>query len=143
MNKQIKASFMISLMLITIAPAVFNVNAISNTTISDSEEDCIECKSNDKTRLAVKILNKLEKNIEIKTDILPLDRPICNKLDNLIDKYVERGSHYYNLSENAPPDSEEQITYLLLYVQYMVIAFILVEVGIWLNCWDNPFPPPY
>jgi len=45
MNKQLKASFMISLMLITIVSAVFNVNAVSVNTTKNSKKECIECQS--------------------------------------------------------------------------------------------------
>ena len=123
-------------------------NEVTIPKISNSEEDC-DCNiPNGKLRLVEKIVNKAENYLEskdlIRTDELPLERPVCKILGDIMYKYAEIAAHYLNLSENAPPDSYESMTYYILFIQYIFITFMIMQVGVWFFCWDNPFPPyPY
>ncbi|KYK22821.1 hypothetical protein AYK24_01550 [Thermoplasmatales archaeon SG8-52-4] len=123
-------------------------NEVSVPTISNSEEDC-DCNiPNGKLHLVKNVINKAENYLESSylfiPNIFPFERPVCKILWDIMYKYAEIASNFLNLSENAPPDSDESIRYYILFLQYIFVVFMIMQVGIWFYCWDNPFPPyPY
>jgi hypothetical protein len=149
-NAVFKKSFVVGIIVLFICISFKPVlsNEVTISTIFDSKEDC-DCNiPNGKLHLVEKIVNKAENYLEskdlIKTDELPLERPVCKILGDIMYKYAEIAARYLNLSESAPPDSYESMAYYILFIQYIFVTFMIMQVGVWFFCWENPFPPyPY
>ena len=123
-------------------------NEVTIPKISNSEEDC-DCNiPNGKLRLVEKIVNKAENYLEskdlIKSDNLPLERPLCKKLENIGALFASLYVKYEELAENTEYGTPEYYAYAQLAIIYMSMTFFIIGLGVTLLCWENPFPPyPY
>jgi hypothetical protein len=109
MNKTIIAIGIIALFIgVGIQPAISN--EVSIPTISDSEKDCIECKST--------------------------DRPICVLLQNRIDHFAQLYVYYTELSESYPEGSYYRRVYELTAEMMIPISWQFYLIGVFFKCWE-------
>jgi hypothetical protein len=146
MNKTILAIGVIALFIgVGIQPAISNELTIPK--ISNSEEDC-DCNiPNGKLHLAEKVINKAENYLEskdlIKSDIIPFERPVCQMLLDIGIYYGKLYAKYEELLENTTYGTPEYYYYVQFVILYEAIIMSIIVVGVIINCWDDPFPPPY
>jgi len=98
---------------------------------ADKEEDCLECKSNGKTHLAEKLLNRLEEN-EVLSNVIDLSNPqysptICYFLEKTSLRLVILLYLIFGILDFLPEDSK--LAEIIGINSYLIIGGILADIG--------------
>jgi len=146
-KKGLVVGIIVLFICVGIQPAISSEITIPK--ISYNEEDC-DCNiPAGKLHIVEKIFNKAENYLEskdlIKSDIFPIERPLCIKLESIGILYASLYVKYQELAENTEYGTPEYYAYAQLAIIYMSFTFFIIGLGVMVLCWEAPDwgPDPY